>query len=225
MEHKLELAANRAEPENQAELVCGPDPDKIKNFTFFQKIKCTTMPIQHVKGQPDSSTFVQEKGCLKKHTNCETPCRTHTIITIEQNPPSKQKYSLFFHPSRKSFRIDRHQMINSKCENRKDPMSIRLKSVGTNVSLDWLDSIGKQTDNFYQHGLYMNGQFIFMLFMFTSQRLWARVTRCDQMLLGLTWWDQMLLGVTSFDHVWHILGIYRLYWGSLVPDDNFGEMT
>ena len=31
-ELELELAANQAVPENQAELVAGPDPDKIKNF-------------------------------------------------------------------------------------------------------------------------------------------------------------------------------------------------
>ena len=38
---ELELAANRAEPENQAELVPGPDPDKIKiKDTFLPKIKC-----------------------------------------------------------------------------------------------------------------------------------------------------------------------------------------
>ena len=34
-ENELELSANRAEPKNQAELVPGPDPDKIKNFKFF----------------------------------------------------------------------------------------------------------------------------------------------------------------------------------------------
>ena len=32
------------------------------------------MPVHHVKGQSDSSTDVREKGCLKKHTNRETPC-------------------------------------------------------------------------------------------------------------------------------------------------------
>ena len=56
---ELELAANQAEPENQAWLVPGPDPDQIKNFKFFfQKIKSATMPIQYVKGQPDPSTYV-----------------------------------------------------------------------------------------------------------------------------------------------------------------------
>ena len=35
-EHELELAANRAEPENQAELVPGPEPDqKIKFLICF----------------------------------------------------------------------------------------------------------------------------------------------------------------------------------------------
>ena len=56
---ELELAANRAEPENQAGLVTGPDPDKKQNFKFFfQKIKSATMPVQHVKGQPTASTYV-----------------------------------------------------------------------------------------------------------------------------------------------------------------------
>ena len=37
-ELELELAANWAEPENQIELVPGPEPDKIKNFkiTFYK---------------------------------------------------------------------------------------------------------------------------------------------------------------------------------------------
>ena len=34
---ELEFAANWAEPENQAELVPGPDLEKIKNFNFFFK--------------------------------------------------------------------------------------------------------------------------------------------------------------------------------------------
>ena len=37
-------------PENQAELVPGPDPDKIK------KIEPEPLLVQHVKGQPDSPT-------------------------------------------------------------------------------------------------------------------------------------------------------------------------
>ena len=64
--HELELAANWAKPENQAELVPGPDPDPKKNSNFFfQKIKSTSMPDHHVKGQPAASTYVREKGCLK----------------------------------------------------------------------------------------------------------------------------------------------------------------
>ena len=35
--HELEFAVNRAESENQAELVSGPDPDKKENFNFFFK--------------------------------------------------------------------------------------------------------------------------------------------------------------------------------------------
>ena len=73
--HELEFAVNRAESENQAELVSGPDPDKKENFKiFFQKIKSATLLVQHVKGQPDSPTYVREKGCLTFYTNRETPC-------------------------------------------------------------------------------------------------------------------------------------------------------
>ena len=51
---------NRAEPENQAELVPGPDPDQKKFPFFLQKIKSGTMPDHHVKGQPAASTYVRE---------------------------------------------------------------------------------------------------------------------------------------------------------------------
>ena len=57
-EHEFELAANWAEPENQAELVSGLDPGKIK------KIKSATLLVQYVKGHPDSSTYVRGKGVL-----------------------------------------------------------------------------------------------------------------------------------------------------------------
>ena len=70
-EHDLELAANRAEPDSQAELVLGTNPDKIK---VFQKIISATMPVHHVKGQPAASTYVGEKGCVKKDSNRDTPC-------------------------------------------------------------------------------------------------------------------------------------------------------
>ena len=63
--HELELAANWAEPENQTELVPGPDHDKKINFKFFfQKIKSGTVPVHHVKGQPAALTYVQKKGCI-----------------------------------------------------------------------------------------------------------------------------------------------------------------
>ena len=76
-EHELELAANWAEPENQAEPVPGPAPDKIKNFKFFfQIIKSTTLLDQHVKGEPDSSRFVLEEGGVTFDTNRGTPCRS-----------------------------------------------------------------------------------------------------------------------------------------------------
>ena len=76
-EHELELAANWAKPENQAELVPGPDPDKIKNFKiFFQKIKPKPLLVQHVKGQPAASTYIREKGGVTCYTNRGTPCST-----------------------------------------------------------------------------------------------------------------------------------------------------
>ena len=79
-ELQLELDANRAEPENQAGLVPGPDPDQIKNFEiFFQKIKSATMPVHHVKGQPGTSTYVREKGRITFHTNRVTPCSIYSI--------------------------------------------------------------------------------------------------------------------------------------------------
>ena len=37
---------------------------KEKISIFFQKIKPTTIPVQHVKGQPAASTYVREKGVL-----------------------------------------------------------------------------------------------------------------------------------------------------------------
>ena len=79
-------------------------------------------------------------------------------------------------------------------------------------------------------GRSMNWKFIFMimllllLLLFTSplsqgyELELPDVNRCDRC-------DQMLLGVTSCDQVGHILCIYRLYWDTLVPDDDFGKMT
>ena len=55
---------------------------KILNF-FFQKIKCTTMPVHHVKGQPAASTYVRKKGCLKKDSNRETPCSCSSLPMLE----------------------------------------------------------------------------------------------------------------------------------------------
>ena len=71
---ELELAANRAEPENQAEAVPGPDHDKTKKCNFFQKIKSTTMSVHYVKGQPGASTYVREKGVITSDTIRATPC-------------------------------------------------------------------------------------------------------------------------------------------------------
>ena len=48
---ELDHAQNQAEPENQAWLVPGPDPDQIKNFKiFFQKIKSATMQMRRLSG-------------------------------------------------------------------------------------------------------------------------------------------------------------------------------
>ena len=73
-EFELQLAANRAEPENQAWLYLALTLSKKKYKIFFQKIKSATMPIHHVKGQPAASTYVREKGCVKKYSNRDTPC-------------------------------------------------------------------------------------------------------------------------------------------------------
>ena len=56
---ECELAVYQAKPENQAELVPGPDPKKNFKF-FFKKIKSTISLVQHVKGQPAASTYVRE---------------------------------------------------------------------------------------------------------------------------------------------------------------------
>ena len=42
--------------------VLGPDHDQKINYIFFQKIKSTTLLVHHVKGQPDTSTYVQKRG-------------------------------------------------------------------------------------------------------------------------------------------------------------------
>ena len=74
-QHELELAATWAEPENQTELVTGPDRDKIKNFKFFfQKTKSGSMPDHNTKGQPAASTYVRKKGRVTFDTNRDTPC-------------------------------------------------------------------------------------------------------------------------------------------------------
>ena len=86
-ELELELAANWREPENQAELVPGPDHDKknkISNF-FFQKIEPKPLLVQHVKGQPAASTYVREKGGVTCYTNRETPCRYYMVIVYKIN--------------------------------------------------------------------------------------------------------------------------------------------
>ena len=88
-EHELELAANWAEPENRAELVPGPAPDKMKNFKFFsQKIEPKPLLVHHVKGQHAASPYVREKGGVTCYTNRGTPCtcgrQPQTLHSITQ---------------------------------------------------------------------------------------------------------------------------------------------
>ena len=47
---------------------------KMSKLFFFQQIKSAAMPVQHVKGQPAASTYVREKGGVKKYSNRDTPC-------------------------------------------------------------------------------------------------------------------------------------------------------
>ena len=76
---ELDHAQNQAEPENQAGLVLGPGPNQKKKFQFFfKKSNPPQCPERarngNVKGQPDGSTNVREKGGVTYHTNRETPC-------------------------------------------------------------------------------------------------------------------------------------------------------
>ena len=89
------ILAKRAEPVNQAELVPGPEPDKIKNFKiFFPKIKSTSMPDHHVKGQPAASMYVQIKGCVTFHSNRDSPC-IYRVITHYSLVITLLFYSIF----------------------------------------------------------------------------------------------------------------------------------
>ena len=70
-----ELAPNQAEPENQAGYIPGTDP-VINNFNILlQKIEPDPLLVQHIKGQPAVSTYVQEKGGITFYSIRETPCR------------------------------------------------------------------------------------------------------------------------------------------------------
>ena len=60
---ELELAANQAKPVNQ-DLYLDLTLTEKNIYIFFQKIESITMPIHHMKGQPYSSTYGQEKGVL-----------------------------------------------------------------------------------------------------------------------------------------------------------------
>ena len=40
------------------------------------------MPNHHMKGQPATSTYVREKGGVKKDSNRETPCSIAITINI-----------------------------------------------------------------------------------------------------------------------------------------------
>ena len=69
-EFELQLIENWNQPENQADLIPGPDHDKKIEFQIlFQKsIACSAG-----KGQPAASTYVREKGVVTCYTNRETP--------------------------------------------------------------------------------------------------------------------------------------------------------
>ena len=45
-----------------------------KKEFFFQKTKPKTMLIQHVKGYPDPSMYIKNKGGITLDTDRETPC-------------------------------------------------------------------------------------------------------------------------------------------------------
>ena len=73
-EFELNLAANQAEPEKQAGLVPGPDPQQIKIKNFFLKNQ-----IQLNARSPRERKACCVNICLrkgKKDSNCETPCTT-----------------------------------------------------------------------------------------------------------------------------------------------------
>ena len=51
-----------------------------KKEFFFQKTKPKTMLIQHVKGYPDTSMYIKNKGGITLDTDRETPCSIVVII-------------------------------------------------------------------------------------------------------------------------------------------------
>ena len=62
---ELKLAANRAEPENQAELVPGPDPDqKLKLQILFSKIQIGHYACSPLKRTDCCINICPRKGVL-----------------------------------------------------------------------------------------------------------------------------------------------------------------
>ena len=56
-----------------------------KKEFFFQKTKPKTMLIQHVKGYPDTSMYIKNKGGITLDTDRETPC---SFLTQNEEDPS-----------------------------------------------------------------------------------------------------------------------------------------
>ena len=71
---------------------------KYKIKIFFQKIKSTSLLVQHIKGHPDSSTYVRKKGCVTFDTNRDTPCiYIYIYIYISKLNVSISYYECFKH--------------------------------------------------------------------------------------------------------------------------------
>ena len=83
---ELELAGNRAELQNQAALDDGQ---------IFQHIKSDPLLVQHVKGQPDSTTYAQEKGGVTIDNNRGTPCRINQFQMLTRGKGVKNSIILW----------------------------------------------------------------------------------------------------------------------------------
>ena len=73
-EFELKLAANQNQLKTRLRWYMGLTMTKNIISIFFRKNEPKPLLIQHVKGQPAASTYVQEKGGVTCYTNHETPC-------------------------------------------------------------------------------------------------------------------------------------------------------